>query len=160
VSAVSVAPDGRRVALVSGGRVYVAPLQFPASSDGPLSIGEPREVVTSLTVQRAVGWGSETSLVVGGDPVPGTPHSLSEVTIDGVREQQRPDTGSQALVVTALTTRPANPLAASPVPAIMFEANNIAYDVFGRSVDALKVDATTPAPSAAPGLPNAPFFPD
>jgi hypothetical protein len=170
VSALSVAPDGRRVALVSSGpgrppAVYVAPLGFPVNSEGQLFIGEPRKVVTSLAVPRAVGWGSETTLVVGGDPLPGSQNSVFEVSIDGAREQPRPDTGSLSLPVKALTTRPANPLGPSDVPAIMFEANGIAYDVFGQVVDNLKLELTpTPTPSASSNGSNstltAPFFPD
>jgi Lipoprotein LpqB beta-propeller domain len=165
VSALAVAPDGRRIALVSGGHVYVGTLMFPGTSGGALAIdNQLREVVTGLGSASAVGWGSETSLEVGGKPAAGSSVSLFGVSVDGAGEKPRPQLVAASLEVTSVSTRPTNPLVKGSGYVIMIEANNQAWDVYGTSVGMLSVDLPSPSPSATPNghpsLPTAPFFLD
>ena len=78
--AVSVAPDGARIAIVTATRVYVAtidPSKIPAViNSGPTS--PVREIfLAGLTDLRGVGWYDEHQLAVGGA------HGLMIAAIDG-----------------------------------------------------------------------------
>jgi hypothetical protein len=164
VTALSVSPEGRRIALVAGGEVIVAPLLF----GDELGIADSFRVVkTDLGDQRAVGWSDETKLIVGGSPMAGTKSTLVEVGIDSTGQQPVPRSpdGSESLVVSLLAVRPASPIPAG-VPALtMFDANGAAYNVYNQQVKALPVDSVGPSgsPPAQPAesaRPAAPFFLD
>jgi Lipoprotein LpqB beta-propeller domain len=79
VTGVSVAPDGRRVALVAGGEVYVAQLTLTAAG---VSLGTPQQIVVDPHLDpSAVAWESEVRVYVVGTA--GAAGKLWLVTIDG-----------------------------------------------------------------------------
>ncbi|HEX6076304.1 MAG TPA: LpqB family beta-propeller domain-containing protein [Micromonosporaceae bacterium] len=80
VTAVSVAPDGHRAALISGGMLYVAGL---VQREGVTAIESPRLVTDRFRGAADVAWRGEHTLVVTArDPSRG---GLWEVGIDGLR---------------------------------------------------------------------------
>ncbi len=119
VTAVAAALDGQRVALIVGGRLYVAAVNLDG---GGVSIGQPRELVTSLTNPTAVDWGREDQLVVAGSA--GQP-AIYEISVDGALETPlRTDLGAK---VNHLTAYPTNRSVRAPSGAYMYEANGVAY---------------------------------
>ncbi|WP_432831484.1 LpqB family beta-propeller domain-containing protein [Dactylosporangium sp. CA-092794] len=166
ITAFAVAPDGHRIALIVGGTLLVATLQL---DNGKLSIGGlPQQITTSLGSTQAVGWLTETTLVVGGKPSPAPPtgvfaYSLVAITVDGAIEEVLP-TGERAapsqLDVTSLAVRTNPPSATVPSYTIMIESNGVAQNVYHDDIGPVKL-SPPPAPGAAEPLPpTAPFFSD
>ncbi|MEW1588609.1 LpqB family beta-propeller domain-containing protein [Micromonospora vinacea] len=152
VTAVAAALDGQRVALIAGGRLYVAAVNLDG---GGVSIGPPRELVTSLTNPTAVDWGREDQLVVAGSV--GQP-AIYEISVDGALETPlRTDLGAK---VTHLTAYPTNRSVRVPAGAYMYEANGVAYrsSPFER-IEPGRVRDIAPVPAGVrPSNPSAPFF--
>ncbi|PYC69726.1 hypothetical protein C7C45_15795 [Micromonospora arborensis] len=152
VTAVAAALDGQRVALIVGGRLYVAAVN---SDGGGVSIGPPRELSTSLTNLTAVDWGREDQLVVAGSA--GQP-AIYEISVDGALETPlRTDLGAK---VNHLTAYPTNRSVRTPSGAYMYEANGVAYrsSPFER-IEPASVRGIPPVPSGVrPSNPSAPFF--
>lgn len=85
ITALTVAPDGRRLGLVLKGRLYVAGLQRKGILPGSFTVLSLRPVPTSLDGElQGVAFISDTELVAGagGDQV-----RLTEVSVDGAVEQ-------------------------------------------------------------------------
>ena len=100
MTAVAAALDGQRVALIAGGRLYVAAVNLDG---GGVSIGPPRALVTSLTGLTRVDWSREDRLVVAGSA--GQP-AIYEISVDGALETPlRTDVGAK---VTHLAAYPTN----------------------------------------------------
>jgi hypothetical protein len=168
VTAVSVARDGRRVAVVAGGRVYAGVLTFEGSS---LSVAQLEEVQTTLSDAVGVAWSREEWLVVAGRSEGKS--ALVEVTVDSALVEQMPMRNLAGLNVTRVVADPSvrrdDPSRGERGP-IMIEANGHAYRVFSGSVDEYSPETSptptpspTPAPSGSPAkqsLPSAPFFLD
>jgi hypothetical protein len=162
VTAVSVARDGRRVALVAAGRVYVGVVVFDGSSP---SLTQLEEVHTGLSDAAGVAWSREEWLVVAGRLA--GQWSLVEMTIDSALVEQMSLRNLSGLAVTRVV---ADPFVRRDDPGrgergpIMIEANGHAYRVFSESVDEWATDGSpTPLPSgtsAKQSLPSAPFFLD
>ncbi|MEU4470199.1 LpqB family beta-propeller domain-containing protein [Micromonospora sp. NPDC023888] len=152
VTAVAAALDGQRVALIAGGRLYVAAVN---PDGGGVSIGPPRQVPTSLTALTAVDWGSEDQLVVAGSV--GQP-AIYEISVDGALETPlRTDLGAK---VNHLTAYPTNRTVRVPSGAYMYEANGVAYrsSPFER-IEPGRVRDIPPVPTGVrPSNPSAPFF--
>ncbi|WP_433271032.1 LpqB family beta-propeller domain-containing protein [Micromonospora vinacea] len=152
VTAVAAALDGQRVALIVGGRLYVAAVNLDG---GGVSIGPPRELVTSLNNPTAVDWGREDQLVVAGSV--GQP-AIYEISVDGALETPlRTDLGAK---VTHLTAYPTNRSVRVPSGAYMYEANGVAYrsSPFER-IEPRRVRDIAPVPAGVrPSNPSAPFF--
>ncbi|MET8356420.1 LpqB family beta-propeller domain-containing protein [Micromonospora sp. NPDC005171] len=152
VTAVAAALDGQRVALIAGGRLYVAAVNLDG---GGVSIGPPRELVTSLTNPTAVDWGREDQLVVAGSA--GQP-AIYEISVDGALETPlRTDLGAK---VNHLTAYPSNRSMRVPSGAYMYEANGVAYrsSPFER-IEPGRVRDIAPVPTGVrPSNPSAPFF--
>nr|WP_240948169.1 LpqB family beta-propeller domain-containing protein [Planosporangium mesophilum] len=164
VTAVSVARDGRRVALVVGGRVYVGVLAFDGSSP---FVTQLQEVHSGLSDAVGVAWSREGWVVVAGRSAGQT--SLVELTIDSALVEQISLRNLQGLAVTRVVADPMVRLDSDPDRGgergqIMLEANGRAYRVYSTSVDEWPQDPPTgPAPSGAPAKqspPSAPFFMD
>ncbi|WP_018254098.1 LpqB family beta-propeller domain-containing protein [Salinispora mooreana] len=120
VTAVAAALDGHRLAIVSGGELYLAAV----SHDGDtLAVGPPRRSHTSLTGLTAVDWSGENSLALAGEK--GGKRVLYEVGVDGARETKLHVTGA---IVTHLAAYPVHPEA--PYGPVMYEANDVAYQGF------------------------------
>ncbi|MEV7329020.1 LpqB family beta-propeller domain-containing protein [Micromonospora sp. NPDC093244] len=152
VSAVAAALDGQRVALVAGGQLYVAAVNLDG---GGVSIGPPRQLVTSLTGLTTVDWGREDQLVVAGSA--GQP-AIYEISVDGAVETPlRTDVGAK---VNHLTAYPTNRTVPLPSGAYMYEANGVAY----RSSPLERIepdrvrDIAPPPAGGRPSNPSAPFF--
>ena len=153
ITAVAVAPDARRVALLAGGQLYVAAL---SGGDGA-QLSSPHVVRTELRSLTAVDWSSEGVLVVAGlrsdDRV-----AIMEVSIDGADQSDRlPDLGSNP--VTYLTAAPANPTRGEET------SGAIAYVLGTGAYDEVNPDQIGVADLAQPVndppkdmVPSAPFF--
>ncbi|MGC4755840.1 LpqB family beta-propeller domain-containing protein [Micromonospora trifolii] len=152
VTAVAAALDGQRVALIAGGRLYVAAVNLDG---GGVSIGPPRELVTSLTNPTAVDWGREDQLVVAGSV--GQP-AIYEISVDGALETPlKTELGAK---VTHLTAYPTNRSVRAPSGVYMYEANGVAYrsSPFER-IEPGRVRDIAPVPTGVrPSNPSAPFF--
>ncbi|WP_027659319.1 LpqB family beta-propeller domain-containing protein [Salinispora fenicalii] len=145
VAAVAAALDGHRLALVSGGELYLATVVHDGDT---LAVGPPRRIHTSLTGLTAVDWYGENSLVVAGSK--GGKRVLYEVGVDGARETKLHVTGA---IVTHLAAYPGHPEA--PYGTVMYEANDVAYQGFpikritpDQVRDLAPNDAQTSDPSA------------
>ncbi|SCL28258.1 Sporulation and spore germination [Micromonospora nigra] len=152
VTAVAAALDGHRVALVVGGRLYVAAV---TAEGGVPVVGPTRPLVTSLVSPTAVDWLGENRLVVAGSA--GRP-AIYEISVDGALETAlRQDVGTP---VTHLASYPANPMSPLVSGAYMYEANGVSYR--SNPVERIQreqVQQVTPPPAGArPGNPTAPFF--
>ncbi|MEU4569396.1 LpqB family beta-propeller domain-containing protein [Micromonospora sp. NPDC023956] len=153
VTAVAAALDGYRIALVAGGRLYVA----AASVDGGgVTVGPTRQVPTSLTALTAVDWAGESRLVLAGAQAQ---PAVFEVSVDGAGAEValRTDLGAK---VTHLATYPDNPVAPFTRSPVMYEANRVTWA--GPPLTQVlreQVQGVGPAGAdAPPGSPTAPFF--
>ncbi|MEU1360029.1 LpqB family beta-propeller domain-containing protein [Micromonospora zamorensis] len=152
VTAVAAALDGQRVAVIAGGRLYVAAVNLDG---GGVSIGPPRQLATSLTGLTAVDWGREDRLVVAGSA---GQQAIYEISVDGAVETPlRTDVGAK---VNHLTAYPTNRVVRVPSGAYMYEANGVAYrsSPFER-IEPDRVRDIAPVPAGVrPSNPSAPFF--
>ena len=154
VTAVAAALDGQRVALIVGGRLYVAAVNLDGAGTG-VSLGPPRALVTSLTGLTAVDWFGEDRLVVAGSA--GQP-AIYETSVDGALETPlRTDVGAK---VNHLTAYPTNRSVPAPSGAYMYEANKVAYrsSPFERIEPESVRDVPPPPAGVRPSNPSAPFF--
>jgi len=103
---VSVAPDGYRVAIVAGGKLYRATLD---TSGDTVALSTPERLFPPIFSQvTAVAWSSETYLAVAGAGADGQRYAVVDVSVDGALKYTRiSDVGGEA--VTYLTAYPANP---------------------------------------------------
>jgi hypothetical protein len=163
IKALSVAPDGRRLALVTSTKVYVTTL---TDSAAPLSVGTLRELDPGgLTGLSGVAWSAENQLAVvgtvtgaGGAGSSAGTSGLVEVSIDNA--SRAPVTASAGLLITGVTAVPKDPVNNTGQP-ITVEAGGRAYFVFTSNVVPVKREASptdpSPSPAAAPPL-SAPFY--
>jgi hypothetical protein len=156
VTAVSVAPDGRRLALVAGGRAYVGVIQ----SDGTLSVGPSQELRTGLSDAVGVAWSREEWLVVAGHSAGQS--ALVELTVDSGRVEPLPLKNLPGLNVTRVV---ADPVVRPDYPTsergpVLVEASGHIYRVFSDSVVEQGPDTSASPSPAKPSAPTAPFFLD
>jgi hypothetical protein len=167
--AVSVAPEGARIAMVTASRAYVAtidPSKLPATV-GPGS-GQPiRELYArNLSDLRGVGWSNEDQLVIGGRS------GLIATAIDGSH-----DPAVQPTLLTAALTQvaavPRNPAGNTGYGDVVIEVSTSgvgqSYSAFQSDIRDLKappVPGASPSPSASASAPpqeprvTAPFYAD
>jgi hypothetical protein len=163
VTAVSVAPDGRRVALVAGGRAYVGVLQVPADSSS-ISVVQTRELPVGLSDVTGIAWSRAEWVVVAGRSAGQS--ALVEATIDGALIQPLQLRNLPGPTVTRVVADPVFHPSDQRRDAhglIMLEANGHSYNVFSGSVMELNPDPTLVPPSSPPGkqpVLTAPFFLD
>jgi hypothetical protein len=162
VTAVSVAPDGARVALVVDGQVVVAPMEPTAAK---VNIGALRELYAPAADWACVGWLYEDRLVVGGTS------AMAEVAIDNGRIERIAPGNLAGARVTQLSAIPGNPFdgVRGNVVVEVVEAGKApeASYAYGSGLVAITASqAVSPAPSAS-GDPNttmpkltAPFYLD
>ena len=159
VQAISVAPDGYRVAVVAGGKLYRATL---GASGGGVTISSPERLYPpTLKTISAVAWSSETYLAVAGLREDGPRYAVMDVSVDGAVPYTRlEDIGKSA--VTYLTAYPSNPVTRGEnADTESYEAANDAWDVLGEPVKITVGDlAGAPATPQAGMNPTAPFFLD
>lgn len=156
ISSLAVAPDGRRVAMVADGAVYVASLV--RREDGSVSVNPPRRLYTTATDLSGVAFIQENWLAVVGDD--GGRKRLYEIALDGGYERVLPggDLGAPD-VVTNVVGYPGDPYGAASRGMIMFEADGRAYryryptEWERIGVEELGIEVTDDPPD-----PRAPFF--
>lgn len=168
VSAVSVAPDGRRVAVVAGGRLYRTVIDY--SGDAPaldtqqqlvpsLQAASVGEVTPTFTKIAAVAWSSESNLAVAGVRKDGR-YAVTDVTADGALAlggSGLPDIGTEP--VTYLTAYPPNPVTQSTsLAAESYQAGDHAWDVLSDPKSITVEDLVGVSPNVKAGAPTDPFF--
>jgi hypothetical protein len=157
IAAVSVAPDGYRVALVSRGKLYRAVLT--AGGDG-IALTTPEQILPpGLRSLSAVAWSSEGWLAVAGVLTENNRVSVMDTTIDGAIPYTRlSDIGKKP--VTYLTAYPANPVTREEYSASeSYVADGVAWDVLSEPLRITAADLAGPAGSQSAGTtPSAPFF--
>ncbi|GAA0796478.1 LpqB family beta-propeller domain-containing protein [Spirilliplanes yamanashiensis] len=156
VGDVAVAPDGRRVAVLAGGRLYVTVV---TPGEGGLRLGPPRLIGTVLRELTAVDWGSEQSVLLAGVRPDSGRVAIMDVTIDGAAQSDRlADLGEPR--VTYLAAYPANPVNSGGADVVSYMADGIAYDANSGPQRLTLADVAGPLPSAggAADTPTAPFF--
>jgi hypothetical protein len=158
VSAFAIPPDGRRIAYVSGDRLYVAPL---LRSDKDISVGPPTPVPTTMADPTAVGWSQQDWLVVAGRNDEG--YGFEDITVDGAA-RDLPRNASLTGPVTHLVASTDDPSDAAGGGQVLYEGGaDRAYEIFR---DASRLDpaevAGAPVSPAAPGgvpaYPKSPFY--
>ncbi|GIF19177.1 hypothetical protein BJ973_006224 [Actinoplanes tereljensis] len=158
ITAVSVAPDGYRVALVAGGRLYRTVLDTDGDS---LSMSAPEQLLPpNLTSVAAAAWSSETYLAVAGTRADGR-SAVMDVTVDGALTYPRlSDIGKET--VRYLVAYPANPLSRGENSGSeAYETDGDAWDVLGEPVRITAADLAGPTANPPAGaVPSAPFFLD
>lgn len=150
VSAVSAAPDGRRLAVVADGRLWVAVL---GRDDRSVEVLAVRQVSTTLQQLTEVAWSGEGQLTIVG--VRAGKSTIGTVTIDGVADADLSyEVGGGAVTY----------LVGSPGPGSV-EGNRIMFAAGGKGYDAqgpepiIQANEIVDGPSnAQPGLAIAPFF--
>jgi hypothetical protein len=159
ITAVSIAPDGHRVALVAGGRLYLTALTV--SGDG-MQLSDPQPIRTLLLREiTAVGWSSEGWLAVAGSKpaADGGRATVMDMTIDGAQGSDRvTDLGDAR--VTYLAAYPANPTVTSQhANSVSYVAGNAGYDALQSGLKITVGNLAEPVPNPPAGVvPTAPFF--
>jgi hypothetical protein len=157
LSAVAAAADGRRLALVAGGRLYVVPVR----RDGGAVTAPPRLLPTTGGQITHVGFAGELRLVyadAGEDRV-----TLYQVTVDGAIETYEMDVRTAGL--THLVALPTSPWDESG-GLVMYEVDGQSYvrplrdPLQGAEppIEQITIDAVLGAPEDAGTAPRAPFF--
>lgn len=150
VTAVSAALDGRRIAVIAGGRLFVASINATTGEAAQV-----RPVPVSLRRPTAVAWITEKELVVAGQNRNGRT-ALIDMTFDGGEERFRLDDLGQARV-DYLAAYPYDPVRTKG-PLVMYEANGAVWDDATTSrigVDQLEGVENPPAGDVRP---KAPFY--
>jgi hypothetical protein len=158
ITAITVAPDGHRVALVVGGRLYRAVLNL--SGDG-LALTGLQQVFSPLTSVTAVDFSGEGWLTVAGTSRDDGRTSMLYTSIDGVlQDSVLQDMGND--VVTYLTSYPANPLIKpNSDGSVLFSTSNgrNAFEALSSPVQIAAKDLAGPTGEPRPEVvPEAPFF--
>ncbi|MEV6633964.1 LpqB family beta-propeller domain-containing protein [Actinoplanes sp. NPDC051470] len=154
ITAVAVAPDSHRVALVAGGALYLSGLSF---GDGGLQLTSPHVIRTELQDLTAVTWSNEESLALAGlERGTDRRYATMEVSIDGAFQSYRQDSLS-SIPVTNMTSRPASPTR-DDSGAVAYLIGDAAYDeqkAQKMTVGDLAVKVDNPTKGI---VPTAPFF--
>jgi hypothetical protein len=152
VTAVAVSPDGNRLGVIAGGRLYVVPIGGAGPAVQPQRA---RLLTTSLSGLTAVAWSQENRLVVAGGS--GRP-KLIDITADGAIENDRvTDAGGR---VESIATYPDNLVSSAPAQPVMYEAGGLAFragsppDQIGRNEIG---DLPEPSPPPTGSL-TSPFY--
>jgi hypothetical protein len=157
LTSLSVAPDGRRVALVAGSRLYRAMIDY--SGDAP-ELSTPSPLLPPIFDKvTAVAWSGEAYLAVAGSWGDGR-YAVHDVTVDGALESRSSgidDIGTSP--VTYLTAYPANPTQSASSGFESYEAGDRAWDVLGDPSPVNVEDLAGPIQGAKAGAPTTdPFF--
>jgi Lipoprotein LpqB beta-propeller domain/Sporulation and spore germination len=156
ISGVAVAPDARRLALLSRGQLYVAAL---STSDDGLQLSAPTLVRTTMQDLTAVDWSGEGMLVVAGTKPASKRVAIMNVSVDGASQTDRGLSDLGTNPVTYLSAYPADPARNEETATVL------AYVLDGSAYDELNAerigvaDLAQPVTNPRPGvLPTAPFF--
>jgi hypothetical protein len=164
ISAVAAAPDGRRIAFLAGGRLYVAALFLQGDS---FTLGQPQLLATSTSTGGLVGvaWSRPERVVVAGA------NRIIELTVDGAIESTvigPPDNPDNVvwLVAHTLNLNPGNGSTRGPMLAMT--PDRLPRQVYYKILAEIRLDPRPSAPPApgkegpAPKAPvvTAPFWGD
>jgi len=159
ITAVSIAPDGHRVALLAGGQLYLTAL---ATSGDGIQLSEPLVPIHTLLLQKitAIDWSSEGWLAVAGVlPLANDSRvTVMDMTIDGAKRSDRvSDLGDEP--VTYLTAYPANPTTSQHTDLVSYVAGSAAYDASHSAARITVSELAEPVANPPAGVvPTAPFF--
>ncbi|GAA2858084.1 hypothetical protein Acy02nite_21830 [Actinoplanes cyaneus] len=158
ISAIAVAPDGRRVVLVVDGRLFRASLTM--NGDTP-ALGAPQQLrPAGLLTVTAVSFNSEDSLIVGGIRAADNRTTILDVSIDGALQNVRlGDLGDKP--VESLASYPANPLRPSRTAvAVSYLYTGKAWQMLSTAQEISPDKLAGVTASQAPGnlVPTAPFY--
>jgi hypothetical protein len=161
ITAFSVAPDGHRIALVAGGKLYRAVLTV--GGDGVVLSSPDQIQVPGLRAISAVAWSSEGWLVVSGVRNDSDRVAIADVSIDGAQLTFRlNDLGNDQ--VTYLAAYPINPITHTQVSdaVVAYMARGDAWNAAGYAARIKASDLAGPAssPSSSTATLTAPFFLD
>jgi hypothetical protein len=149
VTALAVAPDGRRLALIAGDELYVASLAH--RDDGALSVNQPRRLDTTASGLAGVAFWRENFLAVIGEEE--GRNQLYEITVDGAFEKQLTNGDLGGLSVTHMVGYPGSPLEQSMRQRgeVLFEADGrvYRYKYLQRPVDIGVEDLAVEVPEEA-----------
>ncbi|HTF09836.1 MAG TPA: LpqB family beta-propeller domain-containing protein, partial [Asanoa sp.] len=158
ISAVATAPDGQRIALVAGKKLYVVPVSV--GENGVPTLWTERRLDLPLSDPTAVAWSSETALSVGGADKTGA-QAIFDVTVDGARRNQRiKDVQGE---ITMIAAYPESVVLGRP-STVLYQADDVIWLARGglsTQLDrsALEGETATPSPGAEePSEPTSPFF--
>jgi hypothetical protein len=157
VTSFAVPPDGRRLAYIARGRLYVAPLIWEGRT---VRAGEPdvHLLVPTTTVQlTAVAWSQQTSLAVAGDRSQ-EDNGIEDITMDGaVGDSPRGSTpGRQPIThLVASTDDPSNGPGAGQV---LYVVGDLAYELFTESIQLTAEDVAGADGSRPADFPTYPFY--
>ncbi|MFI5839963.1 LpqB family beta-propeller domain-containing protein [Catenuloplanes sp. NPDC051500] len=156
ITSMAVAHDGQRIALVSGGRLFVTALIRTDTSVKVSTVV--REVHTSLHDITAVDFAGQDQLLVAGQQPQTNRVGVVQVTLDGAQEAPRAtDLGSAQ--VTSLAAYPVNPVSTNSAGSeAAYVANNIAYRLLLNSSRIETTQLLDPPPDAVSNKITAPFF--
>lgn len=153
ITAVAAAPDGRRLALVAGGQLYVAAMRRGGDL---VSLHEPQMLPTSGTDLAGVAFSRPDRLVVLGRQE--GRYWLYEITVDGALEERLSfDLGAPESLGN-LVAHVGDPRGETHRGQIMFEADGRAYS-YRHSPEPIRAEEVGGESSEDDGLdPRAPFF--
>jgi hypothetical protein len=151
VTDVAAAQDGRRIAVVSGGQVYLLGI----ARDGvTVEVKEARRVPTTLRTATAVDWSSEAKIVVAGTG-PDNKDAVWEMSLDGaIEDEQVLDTGG---TVTHLAAYPVGPVV-DTVTKVMYARDGAGYDLEGVRSEIEDGEVVGASGDFDPQQVTAPFF--
>lgn len=154
VTSVALAPDGRRLAVVAGGRPYVVAV----GGDGEASTAA-RLLPVPLNQLTGISWLGETSLAMTGTKPNGTNRdkpAVIKVSVDGavVSTVQDDVIASQITELVSVPENPVNGIGGL----IMIEADGGAYQVFSSTLRYIQPQEVVGPPVKSPQAPIAPFF--
>lgn len=162
VTAVAAAPDGRRLALVVDGRLYLASM---ARAGGGITLSsQPRALATTATGLDGVAFIREEWLAVVGTAQGQS--RLYEVTVDGALERELPGGGlGNPDEINSFVAHAGDPTDPNDRGTIMYQADDLIWRYVHpqgpvRITAELLHGDQTPEAEAEPSEPSAPFFLD
>ncbi|GAA4924073.1 LpqB family beta-propeller domain-containing protein [Actinoplanes utahensis] len=156
ISAITVAPDGHRVALVAGGRLYRAVLTVSGDRLA-LALSGLEELEPPLRTVTAVDFSGESWLTVSGVGN-GDRTAMLNVSIDGALQSDVVrDMGKVS--VTYLTAYPANPALSAFGTSVLYSTGSDAWEAFTTSLQITAEHLAGPPEQKRDGVvPGAPLF--
>ncbi|HWS31772.1 MAG TPA: LpqB family beta-propeller domain-containing protein [Actinoplanes sp.] len=156
ITAISVAPDGHRAALVVGGRLYRAVLTI--SGDG-LALTGMQQLDPPLKTVTAVDFSGEGWLTVAGERNDNGRVTITDVSIDGALQSPvLADIGREPVLY--VTSYPANPsLSRRNGTSVLYSTRDYAWEALSTNVQITEADLAGPAGQPREGVePTAPLF--
>ncbi|MFD6634907.1 LpqB family beta-propeller domain-containing protein [Micromonospora chalcea] len=151
VTAVSGSLEGHRIALVSGGALYVAAVSVDG---GVVRLGQPRRVTTLLTGVTVVDWVAQNELALAGNEADRR-SAIHQLSVDGVWET--PLAVEIGAPVTQLAGYPGGSDRGLAAFSFMFETDGAAWR--NNPFDFVKREQVLDVPAGSRATnPTAPFF--